>query len=86
VGPRAGVNEVGKSRPPTGFDLRIIQSVAIAIPFELSRPTFLCEVAFYVTDQQLRGPLLQVERSRTPARLCLVYPLHRRDEAVFALP
>jgi hypothetical protein len=40
VGPRTGLDVCGKSRPPPGFDPRIVQSVA-SRPTALSRPSIL---------------------------------------------
>jgi len=39
VGPTAGMEGCGKSRPPPGFDPRTVQPVAS--PYTLSRPTYL---------------------------------------------
>ena len=39
VGPRAGLDECGKSRPKPGFDRRIVRPVASRYPTMLSRPT-----------------------------------------------
>jgi hypothetical protein len=37
VGPRAGLDVCEKSRLPPGFDPRTVQTMAVAIPTELSR-------------------------------------------------
>jgi len=39
MGPRAGVDEYEKFRPPPGFDPRTVQPVASRYTNELSRPT-----------------------------------------------
>ena len=39
VGPRAGLDGCGISRPPLGFDPQAVQPLRVAIPTELSRPT-----------------------------------------------
>jgi hypothetical protein len=41
VGPRAGLDRGGKSRPPPGFDPRTVQpGSSVAIPTELPGPSF----------------------------------------------
>ena len=39
VGPRAGLDNCGKSRPPPGFDPRTVQSVASRYTDYATRPT-----------------------------------------------
>jgi hypothetical protein len=42
VGPRAGLDRCGKSRPPTGFDSRTVQPVASRYNDWATRPTRSC--------------------------------------------
>jgi hypothetical protein len=41
VGPRAGLDNGGKSRPPPGFDPRTVQPVASRYTDYATRPTFI---------------------------------------------
>ena len=54
VGPRAGLDRCGKSRPPPGFDAQTVQSVASRYTDYASRSTKETEVtANYIRDVQI---------------------------------
>jgi hypothetical protein len=57
VGPRAGLDKCGKSRPPPGFDTRTVQSVASRYTDYAIRPT-LTDISLFFIFGNIRAHVL----------------------------
>jgi hypothetical protein len=60
VGPRAGLDRYGKSRPPPEFDPRTVQPVASRYTDYSTRPTL--HNAFFVTSFKLEKAVVRLEK------------------------
>ena len=79
VGPRAGLDRCGKSRPPPGFDPRTVQSVASRYTDSATRTTRFTRYLHYLEQ----GPVgsLWVKNIRIQSNNQILFPIHRTSRA-----